>query len=97
MPKYFTQISIALFFIAFITFIAYAPLGQGVPCVGNVVIDTKRKVIQHQSGGKIEEVLVKEGQFVEINQVLIRLNDLNVKAKLEEVKQHYYGSKFVDV
>jgi protease secretion system membrane fusion protein len=91
MPKNFLQISIVTFFIFFVIFISYAPLSQGVPCIGNIVIDTNRNIIQHQYGGRIEEVSVREGQSVQTGQMLMRLNDLNIKARLEEVKQHYYG------
>src|SRR5574343_523541 len=64
----------------FLLWAGLAPLDEGVPTQGMVSIDTKRKTIQHQTGGIVREVLVKEGQFVKANQEIIRLDDAMAKA-----------------
>lgn len=69
---------------------AFAPLDEGVPGQGVVAIDTKRKVIQHPSGGVIEQVLVKEGDLVKEGQVLMRLDAANTKANFEQIRQRYF-------
>lgn len=73
----------------FLLWAGLAPLDEGVPTQGTVSIDTKRKTIQHQTGGIIREVLVKEGQFVKANQEVIRLDDAMAKANYESVRQYY--------
>ena len=42
---------------------------------GNLVVESKRKQIQHLQGGWVKEVLVKDGQQVEVGQVLLELSD----------------------
>ena len=42
---------------------------------GNLVVESKRKQIQHLQGGWVKEVLVKDGQHVEVGQVLLELSD----------------------
>ena len=75
----------------FLIWAAYAPLDEGVPTEGQVSIETKNKVIQHFSGGIVEKVSVKEGQFVKVGQVLLTIDSALAKAKFEEIRQHYLG------
>jgi protease secretion system membrane fusion protein len=73
----------------FLLWASLAPLDEGVPTQGMVTLDTKRKAIQHQAGGIVKEVFVKEGQFVKKGDPLIQLDDANAKAGFESVRQHY--------
>lgn len=75
----------------FFLWAAMAPLDEGVPSAGTVVIDTKRKAVQHLVGGIVKEVLVHEGQRVEKNQVLMRLDDSVNLANFESIRQRYLG------
>lgn len=77
----------------FLIWAAFAPLDEGVPTQGSVSIETKRKVIQHLSGGIVKHVHVKEGQIVNQGELLITLDDSMTKARYEEVRQHYIGSR----
>lgn len=76
---------------SFLLWAAFAPLDEGVPSQGTVSIDTKRKVVQHQTGGIIRDVRVKEGQMVQAGEVLLTLDDSMMKGKLAEIRQHYIG------
>ena len=73
----------------FLLWAGFAPLDEGVPTQGMVTLDTKRKAVQHQQGGIVREVLVKEGQFVKKDEPLLRLDDALVQANYEAVRQHY--------
>ncbi|MDB5938796.1 MAG: type secretion rane fusion protein HlyD family, partial [Polaromonas sp.] len=75
----------------FLLWAALAPLDEGVPSQGHVAIDTKRKTVQHLSGGIIKEVLVGEGDQVKEGQLLIKLDDAAAKANFEAVRQRYLG------
>jgi protease secretion system membrane fusion protein len=75
----------------FLLWAGFAPLDEGVPSVGSVAIDTKRKVVQHLSGGIVQEVMVREGDEVLANQVLIRLDASLSKADFEFIRQRYLG------
>lgn len=74
----------------FLLWAGLAPLDEGVPTQGMVAIDTKRKAVQHLTGGIVKEVLVKEGQFVKDDQEVIRLDDAVARANYESVRQHYF-------
>ncbi len=54
-----------------------AAIGSGV-----VVVESKRKTIQHLEGGIIEEILVTEGERVEAGQPLVRFNHTHPEAAL---------------
>lgn len=73
----------------FLLWAGLAPLDEGVPTQGMVAIDTKRKAVQHQTGGIIQQVLVREGQFVKADEPLIRLDDAATQANYASVRQHY--------
>ena len=75
----------------FLVWAALAPLDEGVPAAGMVAIDTKRKVVQHLSGGIVQEVLVREGDDVQEGQLLIRLDSAVARANHESVRQRYLG------
>ncbi|NDU93167.1 MAG: HlyD family efflux transporter periplasmic adaptor subunit [Ferrovum sp.] len=59
-----------------------AHLDEGVPVQGTVVVDSKRQVIQHQTGGIIEAILVRDGDTVKKAQVLMRLINTQSEAAL---------------
>lgn len=81
--------ALAVGFGGFLLWASLAPLDEGVPTAGTVSIDTKRKAIQHQFGGIVKQVFVKEGQVVKADDPLIRLDDANVLANYESIRQHY--------
>jgi protease secretion system membrane fusion protein len=82
--------------LAFIAWGAFAPLDDGVPSQAVVAIDTKRKTVQHQQGGIIREVLVREGDQVQEDQVLMRLADGVVRANMEAARQRYLGLRAME-
>jgi len=82
---------LALGFGGFLLWAGLAPLDEGVPTMGMVALDTKRKTVQHLSGGIVKEVLVQEGQQVKEGQALLRLDGAVAKANFEAVRQRYLG------
>lgn len=83
--------ALAIAFGGFLLWAALAPLDEGVPAHGSVAIDTKRKAVQHLSGGIVQEVLVREGDQVQQDQLLIRLDAAVARANHEAVRQRYLG------
>ena len=73
----------------FLLWAGLAPLEEGVPTQGMVTIATKRKIIQHLTGGLVRKIYVKEGQFVKKGEPLIALDDSLVRANYEAVRQRY--------
>ena len=82
---------LAVGFGGFLLWAGLAPLDEGVPTQGMVTLDTKRKTVQHLSGGLVKEVLVQEGQQVKEGQPLLRLDGAVAKANYEAVRQRYLG------
>lgn len=65
---------------------ALAPLSGAVIAPGVVKVDTDRKTVQHQEGGIVKSILVRDGDHVQAGQRLIELNDVQVDATLELVR-----------
>lgn len=83
--------ALAIGFGGFLLWAGLAPLDEGVPGQGVVALDTKRKPVQHLSGGIVKEVLVGEGDEVKEGQLLIRLDEAVARANFESVRQRYLG------
>jgi HlyD family type I secretion membrane fusion protein len=62
-----------------------APLNSAVVAPGTFVATGQNKLIQHFEGGIIREIAVKEGDVVEANQVLVRIDDTAANAKLRRL------------
>jgi epimerase transport system membrane fusion protein len=61
----------------------YAPLSGAVIAQGFVKVDMNRKVVQHQEGGIVKEILVRDGDSVRQGQVLMVIQDVRVDASLD--------------
>ena len=75
----------------FLVWAAFAPLDEGVPSQGLVAINTKRKAVQHPTGGIVKEVLVGEGDRVTEGQLLLKLDEAAARANYEAIRQRYLG------
>lgn len=49
---------------------------------GRIEVDQNRQVVQHPDGGVVAEILVDEGDAVSIGDVLVRLDDTELKSQL---------------
>lgn len=83
--------ALAVGFGGFLIWAAVAPLDEGVPGSGTVALDTKRKAVQHLSGGIVQQVMVREGDQVKQGEVLIKLDPAVARANYESVRQSYLG------
>lgn len=77
----------------FLLWAMFAPLDKGVPVSGTVTVSGNRKAIQHQTGGTIEEILVKEGDMVKAGQTLVKMNDVQAKAAAEMTRVQYFTAR----
>jgi protease secretion system membrane fusion protein len=87
---------LGLGFGGFLLWAGLAPLDEGVPGQGMIAIDTKRKSVQHLSGGLVKEVLVGEGSIVTEGQVLLRLDEAVTRANFESIRQRYLGLRAME-
>ena len=88
--------ALGLGFGGFLLWAGLAPLDEGVPGQGMIAIDTKRKSVQHLTGGLVREVLVGEGSHVTEGQVLVRLDEAVARANFETVRQRYLGLRAME-
>lgn len=75
----------------FLLWAGLAPLDQGVPSQATVTIDKKRKPVQTLYGGLVEQVLVREGEWVQKGQVVAKLNSALNTVNYESSMQRYMG------
>lgn len=85
--SYFLLAAFGLFFL----WMAFAPLDEGVVMPGMVSADGSKVVVQHSSGGAVEQVLVREGETVVKDQVLVVLDSQAVRTKIKTVTAQMKG------
>ncbi|MEQ9859728.1 HlyD family type I secretion periplasmic adaptor subunit [Pectobacterium cacticida] len=66
-----------------------APLDKGVMVNGSVVISGNRKVVQHNLGGMVDRIRVREGDRVDAGQVLLTLNEVDARSASEGLDAQY--------
>src|SRR5262245_65755906 len=64
-----------------------APLSGAVIAPGFVKVDMNRKVVQHQEGGIVKEIKVRDGERVAANQPVVLLEDVRVDATFDLLRQ----------
>jgi protease secretion system membrane fusion protein len=77
----------------FLLWAIFAPLDKGVPVSGTVTVASNRKAIQHQTGGTVEDILVKEGDVVKAGQPLVKMNGVQAKANAEMTRVQYFTAR----
>lgn len=80
----------------FILWASFAPLDKGVPISGTVTVASNLQAVQHQTGGTIDRILVKEGDHVKVGQVVVRMNDVQIKAQAEITRSQLYTARAVE-
>jgi HlyD family secretion protein len=82
---------ILFFFVGLGGWAAYAPLSSASAASGTVIVDSKRKIIQHLEGGIVREILVHDNDTVKAGQVLLRMDDTQAKARLQLITGRYFS------
>ncbi len=80
----------------FILWASFAPLDKGVPITGTVAVASHLQAVQHQTGGIIDSILVKEGDQVELGQILVRMNDVQIKAQAEITRSQLFAARAIE-
>ncbi|UVO09936.1 HlyD family type I secretion periplasmic adaptor subunit [Pectobacterium polonicum] len=73
----------------FLLWALFAPLDKGVMVNGSVVISGNRKVVQHNQGGIVDKIQVKDGDKVEVGQILLTLNEVDARSASEGLDGQY--------
>ncbi|MGH8855614.1 MAG: HlyD family type I secretion periplasmic adaptor subunit, partial [Telluria sp.] len=80
-------------FCGFLLWALTAPLDKGVPLSGTVAKESNRQTVQHQTGGTVEEILVKNSDVVKRGQVLVRMNPIMAKSAFEMTEGQYLTAR----
>jgi len=91
-PKSSIAFGIIWLFIIFVVlagWAAYAPLSTSIATSGEVSADVNKKVVQSLEGGVIKKIYVDNGDKVKKDQLLIKLDDKDIKAQLKSFSTKY--------
>jgi len=69
-----------------------APLESAAYAPGFVTVESYRKTIQHLEGGIVKEIQTKDGELVNKGDILIVIDDTQLKAQLEILDAQYIAS-----
>ena len=73
----------------FLLWALLAPLDKGVPLQGTVAKESNRQAVQHQTGGTVQQILVRDGDVVKAGQVLVRMNSVTAQAAVQMTDSTY--------
>nr|WP_315472200.1 HlyD family type I secretion periplasmic adaptor subunit [uncultured Undibacterium sp.] len=76
--------------VGFILWASFAPLDKAVSMSGTVSVASNRKAVQHQMGGTVDEILVKEGDVVKAGQALVKMNSVSAKSNSEIARVQWF-------
>lgn len=82
--------------IGFLVWAFFAPLDKGVPLSGTVVKESNRKAVQYSNGGIVKDILVADGDHVKAGQVLVRMNNVQVKSAMDVTLSQYLSSRVTE-
>ena len=74
---------------SFLAWASLAPLDEGIPVQGTVVVSGKRKAVQSLGAGVVSQILVREGQAVHQGEPLFRLDQTQVEADVQSLRAQY--------
>ena len=75
---------------------AFAPLDSAVLSHGAIKVEGNRQTLQHVDGGIVAELLVKDGDYVEQGQVLLRLDQVMLQSQLDVLEGQFYALKALE-
>ncbi|KTD18583.1 HlyD family secretion protein [Legionella lansingensis] len=81
-------ITVAILLLSLIIWSAFATITETTNTYGQLVPEGQIQVIQHLEGGIVNKVLVKDGDFVKKNQLLIELKTNELRAELDELESN---------
>ncbi|MDI9313156.1 MAG: HlyD family type I secretion periplasmic adaptor subunit [Hydrotalea sp.] len=83
------SVTIVVGLLIFFIWAFFSPLHEGVMAQGTIVVEGQRKVIQHLEGGIVKNILVKEGDTVKTNDVLVEMEGTQSRANFDIVTGRY--------
>ena len=81
-----------LFFVGLGSWAIVAPLQSASLAPGVLTVESNRKTIQHLEGGIIAQILVSDGDRVTAGQPLLRLDETQPRAMLDQHRARYHAA-----
>jgi adhesin transport system membrane fusion protein len=82
-------VAIVAFFVAFFAWAGWARLDEVTRGDGKVIPSSQVQVVQNLEGGIVADLLVREGDIVEHDQVLVRIDDVRAASDLRETRTRH--------
>lgn len=68
----------------FLVWASLAPVDKIIRAQGRIIAAGRAQVVQHLEGGIVQEIIVREGQKVQLGQTLMRLSSINATSHLQQ-------------
>jgi adhesin transport system membrane fusion protein len=91
LSKHLLLVFIVSFFVIFVIWANFATLDEVTRGDGKIVPSSEIQAVQTLDAGIVQEFLVREGELVEQNQVLMRLSDIEASSNLGANQARYLG------
>jgi HlyD family type I secretion membrane fusion protein len=82
-------IIIAVFVLGFGVWATFAPIWGAVIAPGAVRVENNRKTLKTREGGMVRAILVRDGDVVRPNQLLLKLDDTVARAQVQVLSQQH--------
>ena len=69
----------------------FAPLESAAIAPGTIIVKYNNKTVQHLEGGMVKRLLVQEGMKVEPGDVLIEIDNTEIKGETVQLNSQYHG------
>jgi len=83
----------ALGVLGMVVWVILAPLSGAIIAPAFVKVDMNRKVVQHQEGGIVKQILVRDGEKVQQGQTLMVIDDVRLDATLDLLRTQHDGER----
>jgi HlyD family type I secretion membrane fusion protein len=83
----------ALGALVMVAWVVLAPLSGAIIAPAFVKVDMNRKVVQHQEGGIVKQILVRDGERVQQGQTLVVIDDVRLDATLDLLRTQHDGER----
>ncbi|KAB2847446.1 MAG: HlyD family efflux transporter periplasmic adaptor subunit [Hyphomicrobiaceae bacterium] len=77
---------VLLFFGAGLGWAAHAPIVKGATAMGQIVVESKSRPVQHMKGGTVAKIHVVDGQRVEQGDLIVTLDDKDIREAIRSTK-----------
>ena len=84
---------LALGVLVMVAWVVLAPLSGAIIAPAFVKVDMNRKVVQHQEGGIVKQILVRDGERVQQGQTLVVIDDVRLDATLDLLRTQHDGER----